>query len=415
MPTSLASVSPRLDLAFEVSPEPISQDDYRWLVSSDAAGWLSDVAASDQPLVRQAQRLRKTLSAARAHLVLEQVELRRRARVKFQQADLMFFTRLGLEQATDEVIAEFKAERFSTRAKFDLCCGIGGDLLGLAKRGDATAIDRDPIAALVATANCEALGLGRGSSIKIYSADVQTIRPDATAEWHLDPDRRPHGKRTTRVEIQEPGIDFIDRLLDWCGNGAVKVAPATVVPDRWAMEGELQWISNRRECRQLVAWFGRLARHPGRHTAAVLKRDGTCRTVVGDARVDVPVAPMVGRYIYEPDAAVLAADLTGSLAQEQSLAAIASGVAYLTSDQEIIDDALASFEVLEVLPYAERVLKKCLADRGIGRVEVKKRGVELDPAKVARQLRGRGDHQATLLISRSQQSTLAILARRLGQ
>ena len=41
----------------------------------------------------------------------------------------MFFTSVGLEQATDFVTATYKAQRFSIGGRYvDLCCGLGGDL-----------------------------------------------------------------------------------------------------------------------------------------------------------------------------------------------------------------------------------------------------------------------------------------------
>ena len=45
-----------------------------------------------------------------------------------------FFTPVGWEQATDELIAAYKASRFPADGPVaDLCCGIGGDLLVLAR------------------------------------------------------------------------------------------------------------------------------------------------------------------------------------------------------------------------------------------------------------------------------------------
>ena len=68
-----------------------------------------------QPSVGAIAGLRKELSAERVHLVLQQAALRHRARDKFAAAERMFFTPLGLEQATDEVIAQHKAQRFAER------------------------------------------------------------------------------------------------------------------------------------------------------------------------------------------------------------------------------------------------------------------------------------------------------------
>src|SRR6267142_2205170 len=113
-------------------------DDYRWLVSEATRPWLAMAReeSSHGATVGLLLRLRKDLSAERAHLVVEQIELRRRAREKFSLADAMFFTRKGLEQATDEQLSAYKAARFRADDSIaDLCSGIGGDLISLAVRG----------------------------------------------------------------------------------------------------------------------------------------------------------------------------------------------------------------------------------------------------------------------------------------
>ena len=253
-------------------------DDYRWLIADEAAGWLDRAAADSRPLVAQADRLRKFLSPSRARLVFEQVELRRRARVKFTAADRMFFTRVGLEQATDCFVAAYKAARFPAGEPIaDLCCGIGGDLSALARRGPVTGLDRDPIAALLAETN-----LQRGTDLQpvllpnvqprtqVRCMDVSAFPLHETLAWHLDPDRRSEGRRTTRIEFHEPGPEIMERLLEACGNAAIKLAPAAEVPATWARAAELEWIGRGRQCRQLVAWFGRLAEHPGRRRATIV-------------------------------------------------------------------------------------------------------------------------------------------------
>src|SRR5688500_16148581 len=87
-------------------------NDYRWLVSGSAVPWLKRAAEDDRSMLQIAAALRRDLSIGRTHLVLEQVELRERARAKFPEPARMFFTRKGLEQATDLWVARHKAKRF---------------------------------------------------------------------------------------------------------------------------------------------------------------------------------------------------------------------------------------------------------------------------------------------------------------
>ena len=84
--------------------------------------------------LRLLKRLRKTVAADLAAALVQQAELRRRARTKFSLADQMLFTDLGLQQASSESLAVYKSRRFdSQRPVEDWCCGIGGDAIGLAE------------------------------------------------------------------------------------------------------------------------------------------------------------------------------------------------------------------------------------------------------------------------------------------
>lgn len=389
-----------------------SISDYQWLVGPAAGSLLSELANSDGDPLADAARLRKTLTAARVHLLLEQAALRRRARRKFAAAERMFFTPVGLEQATDEIVAAYKAGRFAAeQIVWDLCCGIGGDLLALARRGPAAGVDRDAVTAIFAEANCRDLAAEIRYSVAVQTGDIANVELSQSMAWHLDPDRRSLGRRTTRVEQYEPGLPIIERLLARGGAAAIKLAPAAAPPASWQAEAELEWISRDGECRQLVGWFGRVAHAPGRRRATIVG-DGEFRSLTGDADAALPVARQIGRYLAEPDAAVLAAGLTGVLAAEHGLAALAHGAVYLTGDRATPDAALRWFEVTDLAPFDLKRFKTLLRERGIGRLEVKKRGVDLDPARLARQLRVPGDRAATLLLARMGENVMGILAQR---
>jgi hypothetical protein len=316
-----------------------------------------------------------------------------------------------LEQATDETVAAYKARRMTAGERLaDLCCGIGGDLMALANQSPIVGIDRDPVAVVLAEANCRAAGL---AAVQVQLADACESRVESFAAWHADPDRRPEGKRTTRVEAHEPGLPALERLLARNHNAALKLAPAADLPDGWTQTAELEWIGNRGECRQQMVWFGQLARNPGGRTATVFAAGlAEPRTICGEADVDVPPAASLGRYVFEPHAAVLAASLTGILANAHGLNCVSPGIAYLTGDRLVVDPVLACFEVTEVLPLDPKHLRDAIRERGIGNLEVKKRGVKIDPDEVRKQIHPRGDHTATLIITPVKKKIVAILSQR---
>ncbi len=171
-----------------------------------------------------------------------------------------------------------------------------------------------------------------------------------------------------------------------------------------------------RECRQLVAWFGELAMEPGRRRATVLG-DGAAppRSILGVAELPPPDIRRIGRYLFEPDAAVLAADLGPTLAAEHRLEGISAGIAYWTGDAPVTDPALACFEVLDVLPFRVKPLAAMLRTRNVGQLEIKKRGVAVDPSDLRPQLRLQGEQAATLLLTPIGKRVTAVLARRVSE
>jgi hypothetical protein len=391
----------------------IRLDDYRWLVSDEARVWISQAADSAATPLRAAAGLREHLSPTRVHLVLQQMELRQRAlrSGKFPAADRMFFVPKLLQQATSYNVASYKASRFAGPGRVaDLCCGIGGDLLALAERCSVLGVDRDPVAALLADANCLALARTRA---EVARGDASEFPVGDFAAWHIDPDRRSAGRRTTRPEFYEPGLDCIEHLLSQMGTAAIKLAPAAEVPEPWARTAELEWIGEDRECKQQVAWFGQLARHPGSRAATILDAAGPQpATVVGQPDDGAVLrAEAVGGYVYEPHAAVLAARLVHVLAQRHRLKSISPDCGYLTGDAPIVEPAVAAFQVAEVLPLDVKRVRAVLRRLGVGRLDIKKRGIDVEPQRLRPQLHVPGNRHGTLLLTRFRGRSVAIVAK----
>ena len=72
------------------------------------------------------------------------------------------------------------------------------------------------------------------------------------------------------------------------------------------------------------------------------------------------------------------------------------------------------YRVLEVLPYREKHLRAALRERGIGRLTVKKRGVDVVPEQLRRRLALRGDAEATIVLTRVAGEGTALLVEPLA-
>jgi hypothetical protein len=253
----------------------------------------------------------------------------------------------------------------------------------------------------------------KGPQSEVKSRDALSIELSEFAAWHIDPDRRPHGYRTTRVELHEPSLTSLEEMLSKQPTGAIKLAPASDLPknEAWASETEFEWVSRAGECRQLVAWRGSLTSNAGWRRATNISPSGAA-TFVGRAADQPNIASRIERYVFEPDPAVRAAQLNGALATKHELLALASGMPYFTGEYYVEEPLLASFEVADVMPFDRRTLAAYLQQRGVGRVEIKHRGLELDPDRLRGELKLRGDSAAVLLIARIAEKITAIVASR---
>lgn len=347
--------------------------------------------------------------------VVSQARLRVKAGAKFGPfADRMLFTRAGLEQATRLSIAARHAGRFraaGVASVADLGCGIGGDALGLAGLGIRVhAVDADEVTAAIAAYNLAPFG----DAVTVAHGRAEDADLDGVDAVWLDPARRTAGHGETRrvsADQWSPSLDWVFGLLQE-RPGGVKLGPAfdrELIPD----DVEAQWISADGSTIELVLWAGSLAREGIRRAALVVRGDDAWELT---APADAPDAEPreLGAFVHEPDGAVIRARLIGEVARALDAGMLAPGIAYLTSDAALTSPFVSSFRVREELPTDTKKLARALRERNIGTLEIKKRGVDIDPAMLRTRLALRGDESATLLITRVDGRRVVLLADRVG-
>lgn len=388
-------------------------DAFRWLLTDagqrllDRAGGLVDV----DPLLAQTT-LRREADAEHAAAALTQARLRVRAEAKFGDlAARMYFTPDGLEQATRLAVATHRAARleaYAARSLVDLGCGVGGDLIAAARAGLTCAgVDIDPVRVAVAEANLAALDLPGA----VVVADATTVDPSPFDVAFADPARRGARGRTFDVDDWTPPWSFVERLLrrDSC----VKVAPG--IPHDLVPAGvEAEWVSDRGEVKEAALWSGGLATTARR--ATVIGDGGLATVTDEDAPAlgeGVDVRP-VGRYLYEPDGAVVRAGLVTAVAAAVQGGLVDEHIAYVTGDAAYRSPIARGYEVLEELPYREKALRAALRERRIGTLTIKKRGVDVVPEQLRKRLALSGDEEGTLVLTRVAGAGTALLVRPLA-
>jgi hypothetical protein len=327
---------------------------------------------------------------------VETVRLRIRAAAKFgADAGRMFFTPAGVEQATRSSVAAHRAARFAaagTTRLADLCAGIGGDLVAFARAGmTVEGVDSDPLTATVAAANAEALGLA--DRVAVRTADVATMDLRGVPAVFCDPARRAGGRRVFDPTAYSPPWDFLLGLARTVPSAAFKVAPGidhALVPPG----AEAEWVSDGGDVKEAALWCGDLAGVPRR---ATLLPSGATLTGTGEELAPVGA---VGDWLYDPDGAVVRAHLVAELAERLDATTLDPTIAYLTSAALVETPFARAYRVDEVMPFSLKRLRAALRARGVGRVEIKKRGSALDVEQLRRDLRLRGDAGATVVLTR---------------
>jgi len=391
----------------------------RELLTPESLALLDSLEPSSTPddVVRLVAQLRKRgHSPARVAAVLTQYRLRRRASVKFGPfAERMLFTEPGLEQATRLRVAARHAGRFSAAGLShiaDLGCGIGGDAMALAALDlHVTAVERDEVTAAIAAYNLAPWSTATVVHGDLDTLDLETVARGLDGVW-LDPARREGARRLADPGDWSPRLDTALELARRYPAG-IKLAPGMnrgLLPPT----GEAQWVSVGGDVVELVLWSGILARSTVGRAALVLGTDADAESHELTAEADSDDAPTgtLGEYLYEPDGAVIRARLIGLLADQLSGRMLDSTIAYITADRLESTPFARAFRVLDRWPLDVALLRRELAAREIGVLEIKKRGVDVDPAALRPTLRLRGQESATLILTRIAGEKAALLAHR---
>jgi SAM-dependent methyltransferase len=358
-----------------------------------AEGLLREGATDLAALTRLRARFPVPLAAA----AFEQATLRRRALAggKFARAAEMYFSRDGLEQATGEAVARYRARRYAPFGIVaDLACGIGGDALALAAGHPVLAVDRDPLRLALARENARVYDVA--SRLLPVCADLLTLPTPRADAIFCDPGRRTaEGRRIFAPGEYQPPLPVVASWRAAVPALGVKVSPG-IDREHFPPPGdaEVEFISEGGTLKEAVFWYGPLRTVARR--ATVLPGGATMTADEGVS--DIPIVPPHA-ILYEPDPAVIRAGLVEHLARDLGAAKIDREIAYLTAERAETTPFARAYRVIESFPFGLKRLKARLRALDAGIVTVKKRGSPLDTDTLARQLRGDGARPLTVVLT----------------
>lgn len=345
--------------------------------------------------------------------ILTQLQLRTQARTKFGEfARTMLFTRAGLQQATRLVVAAHHAGRYRAAGCHhvaDLGCGIGADALALAGLGiQVDAVERDEETAALAMVN-----LMRFPSARVLHTDALTLDLAPYDGLYADPARRGSSGRVFDPDAYSPPLPALLALRGQVPELGVKVGPG-IRYDDLPPDAHAQWVSVDGDVVEASLWFGALAETPGRSALVITAGRPALLSTAASPTAPAERAPLgpLERFVLEPDGAVIRAGGVAPLAAALNATLVSDSIAYLTSASPASSPFAETFEVLDHFPYSRKRLADYLAARRIGKLEIKKRGIDVVPDVLRKQLRLRGDGAATVILTRLAGRHSALIVRR---
>jgi hypothetical protein len=421
------------------------EDEFRLLTTEEGRRLLDEVTSIRTIGPAEVTRLRKQAPAGLVSAAVRLAQARRKAAEKFERGDRMWVEPVGVEQATAEPVAQYKAQRFQVcPIVVDLCAGIGGDAVALARSSHVVAVDLDPGMCRRLRWNAEVYDVA--GNVLAVQARAEAFPIPSDASVHLDPDRRAghRGDRPSRSpEDYAPGPAVWASIIDQVPGGAIKLSPAAdfarlfppggrddpggrgsvraifetgshgASPSRGRAgpfsECEIDLISLRGECKEATVWFGELATCRRRATRLPEYETWTDRD---GADPEPPAVSPPADWIFDPDPSLLRAGLLDGFARFHRLSRIAEGVDYLTGPEPVDTAFLSAFAVREVSSMDLKHLRRMIQRHDVGTLEIKVRGVDITPESLRARLKPQGDTPATLLIVGGPGPARAVLARR---
>jgi hypothetical protein len=329
----------------------------------------------------------RTSFGDRAAALVETTLLRRKAVAKFADPSGWLFTDEALQQATAEPVAAHRALRLAGADVHDATCSVGTELAVL--RNSASRVvgsDIDPVRLAMAGHNVTDVDLCRADALRPITRDTVVL---------VDPARRSGGRRRFDPRDYAPPLDAL--LAVYQGREfVVKCAPGIDFEglSRLGFHGEIEVTSLAGSVREACLWSAGLAGDGITRRATMLDTGDEITDADPD---DCAVAP-AGRWIVDPDGAVVRAGLVRHYAARHGLWQLDADIAYLSGDR--LPKNVRGFEVLEELNYSERRLRQALSARDVGAVEILVRGVGVDPDALRARLRLRGSQPVSVVIAR---------------
>lgn len=310
--------------------------------------------------------------------IAEQIECRRKARRKlpYLSRHNLLYRKTALEQASSELTAEYKASKLRGNRLIDLTGGLGVDSIYFADKFDEVFYcEINEELAEIASANFRTLGKTNIQVIKNDGIKVLKGLDDTFLDCiYIDPSRRDGSRRSVDIKYMQPEIPGnLELCLQKANTVCVKLAPAFDIDEAFRLFPELKTfevISVNNECKEVLLYFCKSGNNEIKQTvsAVMLNEKGAIQTYRAIRSNDYMIkftVPQKDMYLYDPDAAIKKAGLSGLIADRLNMSYISNNSSYLISLKNIEEFTGRKFIIINVLKYNPKDIQKYLGSSDI--------------------------------------------------
>lgn len=310
------------------------------------------------------------------------------------------------QQATPAAVAAFRARELAAagvRRVADVTCSIGTEGAAVVKTGlEYCGFDLDASRVRMAAHNVPGGHFARADAVR------PALRLSAGGSGHgspagadaviADPARRAGGRRLHSPEALQPPLP--DLLAAYPGEEmAIKCAPGL---DYSFWDGGVTVTSVRRGGAATRSGVKEVCLYtPGlsaERRAVILDPETGQADIVTRSGTPAPEPEVAGpgRYIIDPDGAIVRAGLVRDYAAREGLWQLDERIAYLTGDR--IPAGTSAFPFIEQVPVKK--VKQALIAADAGSVEILVRGLDIDPDAFRKKLKLKGSQPRAVVLTR---------------
>lgn len=307
---------------------------------------------------------------------LTQIEGRQTARIKLPTwaaiEGVIYPPRLSMEQCSSETTAQYKASLIHGDTFADLTGGFGIDCSYISHSfSQSLYIERNETLCNIARHNFHHLGLNNINIICGDSCDILDTLPHCN--WiFADPARRDGcGKKVVALSDCEPDITLIEeKLMSKCDNAMIKCSPMadiTAICRQVRHISDIHIVAVNNECKELLLILSNEKRSGNIKTVCVnITKEGmqTMQYITESEEQSTAIryAAEMGRYLYEPNAAIQKAGCHTQLSARYSVEKLHPNSQLYTSNSLINDFPGRIFEIETTGGFAKNEIKSLLGN-----------------------------------------------------